>query len=1187
MPPMTTCAGCGAVASDDARFCASCGRPLLVADDERRVVTVLFADLVGFTTLSERLDPEQVKNLVDRCFERLAVDVVSFGGLVDKVVGDALVALFGVPIAHEDDAERAVRAALRMHDTLCEEAEALGVDLQLRIGVNTGEVLVGAMRTAGSVTAMGDVVNTASRLQTAAEPGEVLVGLATHAATHQTIAYEARGLIAAKGRGEPVDTWRAVAPTLPPGYRARRDDVPLVGRDHELSLLRRAVDTSVRHERALLVLLVGDVGLGKTRLADEVASWTTEAHGAVVREGRCLPYGEANVWWPVAEALRSGLALPDGQTHEQARDLVRGQLASLMRRRATDAEVQRTAEGLLTLMGYDAPAGTEPSTVREEAGRALSTYANASSMRQPLVLQLSDLHWADHALLDLIDDVFATVHHRPVVMVATARPALLDRWNPRPGRHNSLVLHLDPLGREASAELLEALVGSPISGGVADALLDRSGGNPFFLEELVNVLDGDPSAESVVVAELPNTLRGLVAARIDDLSAPLRSVVQDASVIGPRGPMAGLREMSRQLGRTGDIDAAMSRLVADEIMEFDGSAWAFRSDLIREVAYQMVTKADRAESHLGIARYIEDNAGTHQPRPPWLVEQLAHHYGTAVALAAELGPSGRTAGFPADLTERALGWVLEAAERARRDQALPTAVRLYGQALDLLGPVDRASLDTDDPTQVAHAAETLRLHLARAKAAAEGWDLALARCDVDEACALADQIDDRAAIARTLVVRGDVEQKEGDTCRAIDTLTLAADRFAELDDDRGRGAALRHRGMVELFDDRIADSEASATAALAAYDRSGDTAGRAWASQNLAWTAFITGRPEAADRHLEVAIELFSEVVDTRGLAWSLGLLAWVRFQQGRVAEGGALAEQVLAEAEARSDPWATGMMLLLIASIRLWAGRTAEAVDLAERSLRHFESISDRYGTSAAGAVLGRALVMVGRVEEGFDLLARSQDSRAIGRLVRVAAAVQVGDRQHLQPYDDEELRALGDPQSAIASALVALQRGDVAAAAGLLDPLDPIDPLEAGAGPSLVAARALLGACRFDGRASGLASALAGDDNATYLDRAMAEVAAALEAAASPGGAPADGPSRVAGAAQHIAAASDLVADTGDRAARAVVALAAASVARRTRASDADDLAATAGQALTKLGIDGAGWTCLFDLALSPVAI
>lgn len=288
------CSTCGTPASDGARFCPGCGRALHGVDDERRVVTVLFADLVGFTTLSERLDPERVKNLVDGCFDQLAAEVTAFGGQVDKIVGDAMVALFGAPVAHEDDAERAVRAALRMQATLATGSHDLGEALQIRIGINTGEVLVGAMRAAGSITAMGDVVNTASRLQSAARPGEVLVGRSTHGATDQAIAYESHGLVDAKGLEKPVETWRAVAPISTPGFRARRLDVPLVGRDHEIGLLRHAVGSSIDNDRALLVLLVGDVGMGKSRLADEAADWARSIHGAMIREGRCQ-IGRAHV----------------------------------------------------------------------------------------------------------------------------------------------------------------------------------------------------------------------------------------------------------------------------------------------------------------------------------------------------------------------------------------------------------------------------------------------------------------------------------------------------------------------------------------------------------------------------------------------------------------------------------------------------------------------------------------------------------------------------------------------------------------------------------------------------------------------------------------------------------------------------------------------------------------------------
>lgn len=1174
------CAACGATATDDARFCASCGRPLRAVDDERRVVTVVFADLVGFTTLSERLDPERVKNLVDGCFDRLAADVTAFGGQVDKIVGDALVALFGAPTAHEDDAERAVRAALRMQETLREEAAELGQALQIRVGVNTGEVLVGAMRAAGSVTAMGDVVNTASRLQTSAEPGEVVVGPATHAATKGTIAYEPLGLLAAKGRDEPVERWRAVAPTSAPGYRARRAESPLVGRDREVGLLRHVSGSSMLHNRALMVLLTGDVGLGKSRLADEIAAWAETTHGAVRRGGRCLPYGEANVWWPVADALRNGLGVGDGDgdggERPEALAAVEAQVAVALGRPVADAEVARTTAGILTLLGHDL-AGADPASAREEAGRALGLYLGGLAQHRPLVLQISDLHWADDALLGLIDDVFAAVHHRPIVMLATARPTLLDRWSPRPGRHNSLVLHLDPLDRDAAAELLGSLVCEPVSPAVAEVMLDRSGGNPFFLEELVGLLDGaQVGSDAAKVAALPDTLRGLLAARLDDLDAETRSVLQNASVIGQQGTIAGLREMGHQVHRGEHVDQALTHLVADEIMEVTGHTWSFRSDLVREVAYQTITKADRALSHLGIARYVEDGPATRQPRPVWVIDQLAHHYGAAVALAAELGPVGRTATFPADLADQARRWVVEAAEGAKRDHALPTAVRLYGQALTLLGPPGAVPV-----------AEVAHLHLSRAAVAAEAWDLLTARADVDRAGNLISRADHPELWARALVIRGGIEQQEGDVPVAVASLTAAVAQFQALGDHKGRAEALRQLGMVQIFGGRVADAAESADAALAAFEQVGDRAGQGWAQQNLAWVAFVNGRTDDADQHAQASVDIFSDLGDGRGLAWSLGLLSWVRFQQRRVDEAAALGEQVLEEARSRNDPWATPMMTLLLASIRLWLGRTGEAVEMAGEALRLFQGIGDAYGGGQATAVLGRAMVMAGRVDEGFDLLGAAGSAPGatttdlgpgggqVARLSRVAVSIQVGEPERAVDViaEVELLRDTGTDDPAVLLGMHALQMGEIAEAGRFLraGPQPSSDP-------NLAAAQALFAAASGEGDAEALSDSVGALGGATYLDRSTAELAAALQAARR--GSAVD-------ASRRLEAARGLVDASDDLVSRAVVALTAAAVAGRMGWPDATDREQRAVGLVAELGIEPVGWERIAALAGAAVPV
>ncbi|HEY4378679.1 MAG TPA: adenylate/guanylate cyclase domain-containing protein, partial [Acidimicrobiales bacterium] len=811
------CPACGAPVPEGAKFCSACGREARPSRDERRVVTVLFGDLVGFTSLSERLDPEQVKNLVDQCFEQLAADVVAFGGQVDKVVGDAIVALFGAPVAHEDDAERAVRAALRMQATMGDLAEVHGSRLQMRIGVNTGEVLVGAMRAAGTTTAMGDVVNTASRLQTAARPGEVLVGPATHAATQAVIAYESRGSIAAKGRDEPVPAWLAGEALLPPGYRPRRIDVPMVGREHELGQLHHAVESAVVRERALFALLVGDPGLGKTRLAEEVGDWAGITHGARVLEGRCVPYGEANVWWPIAEALRRSCDVDSAAPEDDARRATAARVAAVYERPTHDPEVQRTVNGLLTIMGYETTKGADPGSVREEVVRSLVAFIDQSSRHQPVVLQLSDLHWADDLVLDLLGELFERLHHRPAVVLATARPSLLQRWTPPPGRHNALMMHVDPLDRTASRELLGTLLGGDPSAEVTEALIDRSGGNPFFLEELVQLIEGrtavhqgGDSRHVGPVSELPDTLRGLVAARLDGLSPEVCGVLQDAAVIGRSGTVQSLIEMAEKLRPHVDVASVVTELVDQEILVVECDEWSFRSDLVREVAYGLITKSDRARRHAGIARHIEEFVRPDDPHVASLVDRLSHHYGVAVELVDELGLSGQ---FPADLKERARRWITESARQARDEQVLATAVRLYSQALSLAGT---------EPS-----AERTSLLLGRAEAHEEAWELVAARADAELARDESDRSGYEVGVARALVLLGEVLQKEGDSPAATASLRDAAQRFATLGEAEGQGEALRQIGMVDLFRGQMAAAEESVTAAFDAFTSAGSVGGQA------------------------------------------------------------------------------------------------------------------------------------------------------------------------------------------------------------------------------------------------------------------------------------------------------------------------------------------------------------------------
>src|SRR5258708_6766779 len=438
-----TCPACGAAAPPDARFCPTCGHALVARPDERRVVSVLFADLVGFTSYSEFSDPEHVKALVEECFDALSADVIAYGGQVDKIVGDALIALFGAPVAHEDDAERAVRCALRMQHTLATLRDERELTVELRVGVNTGVVLVGALRAGGDYTAMGDVVNTASRLQTVAEPGQVVVGPDTHAATHHAVQYQPLAAPAVRAGPEPVEAWMALGAPAPPGPR-RRSPTPLVGRDPEVGLLTAILDTALTRSRAHLVLITGGAGVGKSRLASEVACRARDEHAAAVFEGQCVPYGE-DIWWPIAETIRTVCDVPANATHEVARDQVYAKVAKASRKPVDDAEVARTGRGLLYLLGFaEELHDLDPGRARDDPLRAGQALFGRLARERPVVLVLSDLHWADDLVLDLVDRLLSALRGSPFVLVATARPDLQDRWRPEPGRHNLSVLNLEP-----------------------------------------------------------------------------------------------------------------------------------------------------------------------------------------------------------------------------------------------------------------------------------------------------------------------------------------------------------------------------------------------------------------------------------------------------------------------------------------------------------------------------------------------------------------------------------------------------------------------------------------------------------------------------------------------------------------------------------------------------------------------
>ena len=1180
-PVTVTCPSCSASVPEGARFCPSCGHPLRTPSDERRVVTVLFGDLVGYTGLSETRDPEQVKNLVDRCFERLAADITSYGGRVDKVVGDAVVALFGAPVAHEDDAERAVRAALAMQRTLAEMTDDVGAPIRMRIGVNTGEVLVGALRAGGDYTAMGDVVNIASRLQTAAQPGQVVVGTDTWAATRAVVLYESLGGLHARGRFEPVPAWRAVEVVTPPGRRPRRLRGPLVGRSAELAMLCSALTASVTYRRPYLALVSGEAGMGKSRLVEEIVEHARDDHDALVLEGRSVPYGEANVWWPLAEALAAACGIVFGEDVPSAMDRCRAAVAAALDMPVDAPEVERTAGALLYLMGFQgAMSEVDPARAREEVARAVRVFIEGLAEKRPVALSIADVQWADPLVLELIDDLLDRLHRLPIVVLLTARPEVGDRWQPRPGRHNLVVLNLDPLEVGAASELLGSLLGSAPGADVATLLIERSGGNPFFIEELVALLTEVGAVEGPVealadlrgAANLPATLRGIVAARLDALPAEERGLLEDAAVLGRRGPVAALEALAeaRDLPHVGP---ALEALEARDLLYVDHGFVGFGSDLVREVAYGILTKAERARRHARLSAWLD--ARTSTDRGDELLEELARHASLAAELVAEVG---QVPGVPVDIRDRAVAALDQAAGRAEDRETHLVSARLYDQQLRLLG----------------HEPGPRRRHalVGRARAHTALWHHDTARADLEAAIAEARQAGDDVVVARALTVLGELEQNEGDVGASMSTLDEAVELWRRLGDRRGEASALRRQGMTSLFAGDPDAAEDSIGEALVAFQAIGSRKGIAWANQNLAWIAFTRGDVTLADERLDAAIALFGDIGDWGGLGWARGLQAYVRFTQGGVEEAEAIALQVLEEAGERGAAFGVAMMTVLLASIRLWQGHAEEAVERAGAAKREFAEVGDVWGECRAIGPLSRALLVTGRRAEAEAAISMARDltdrlpegslERDAAAVMAAELAVHMGEGTLALAYlgAGEDLRsahgAAGDREVSPILGTALLQAGRFDDALTILRRGAERNPGRPAIDAALVLAHAALG--RVDG-ARAHAQAVEEAGWATYLDRVIALIGLACAEIRA---------GDTAGALAAVDRACALADATDDILTGGIVALARSRVLEAAGAEGGADVAlADADSRLARIGIDAAGWDDLFRMATGTHAV
>ena len=650
---MQICTRCAQANPDDARFCNACGNSLVESarvGEERRIVSVLFVDLVGFTSRAEGLDPEDVRALLTPYYESVRDLIQEFGGTVEKFIGDAIMGIFGAPTTYGDDPERAVRAAFAVRDWAEQD------ELEVRIAVNTGEAIVELEARPGRGEAMvaGDVVNTAARLQTAAPVGSVLVGEDTYRSTRTAIDYRPAQPVTAKGKEAPVHAWLALRASAAVGERPVAP-VPMIGRERELEVLTGIWERVADEGRAHLVTVFGPAGIGKSRIALELSELVA-GQGARVIRGRSTPYGKSSPYSAFGQQVKQVARVFDSDDPAEARVKLVAAVAEL----AGPAAAEEHAPHLSALVGL----GAEDDVAdRETLFFSARVLVESLALESPTLLLFEDIHWADASMLDLLETFAARVREVPVLFVALARPELLTD---RPGWGGGLpaytALPLDPLTESSSKELAAQLLAeSNLSRERAVAVAETAEGNPLFIEELAASIAEKSTADP---GQLPTSVRAIIAARLDSLPPDERSLLVDASVVGRvfwRGALAEIApnvELSALLGSLETRDLirreAVSRIQGDQ-------QFGFKHSLIHEVAYKTLPRAARKERHAAVARFLEETTAIGQSS-----EALGHHW--------------REAGEP----DRAADFFVLAAEHAGRGWAKERALALYGEALELV-----------------------------------------------------------------------------------------------------------------------------------------------------------------------------------------------------------------------------------------------------------------------------------------------------------------------------------------------------------------------------------------------------------------------------------------------------------------------------------------------------------------------
>ena len=891
---------------------------------ERKLATVLFVDLVDSTELVSTIDPEVVRRRMSQFFDHVSNCIETHGGLVEKFAGDAVMAAFGIPRAHEDDAERAVRAGLAMLG----EMQELG--LQARVGVESGEIVADE---SDSTFATGEAVNLAARLQQAAQPGEMLIGPGAHGLTVGRIEVEELGPVQLRGREQALWTWRVLgtcdgAPTRPLGAR-------FVGRDAELALLENTWDRALRDRRAHLFTIYGEPGVGKSRLAAEFAG---ALEGATVLKGRALPYGEGITYWPLAEMVKAAAGISDDDPVAEAVEKLRACCED-----EAVADLLGLASGVLEAL--------EGERSQQEIAWAAREFVEQLAGVQPLVMIFEDIHWAEEPLLELIEHLAAWVRSSSLLLVCLARPELLDvRSGWGGGRVRATAIELEPLAPDESEELLEAL--SPdgeLAADVRAAVLEKTEGNPLFVEETVRMLA--EFGAGVMPERIPDSLHALIAARIDHLPAAGKALLQRASVVGRVFWLGALAHLAH------DVDPAEVEELLDDLLLRDfvlreprssisgEQAFRFKHVLIREVAYSGLSKSARADHHRRFAGWLRERAGDE------LLEIRAYHLDQACALLGEL--EGEP---PEELASEAAAALEDAGRRALARESNRSARSLLVRAVELEPTLERrfraarAALRLSDLPAVA-----VEMELVREAAEKDGER----------------RIQGRAltALAEVALMRdADVERSRELASRAIEILDPGP--------SEARYEALSALSRIGWWIGDLRESERLAREGVEMAQAIGRKDLEGGAADDLAYLYLERLDHEKAEQQIERSNQLAEQSGSIRHRAWVRRARAQLHLLRGELDE----AEQALDEArelfEEAGGETPKARTLMALAEVASRRGDLARAEKLLRESIRMLKPLGARGTLCELQRHLAQVLVRLGKIEEAERVALESRET-------------------------------------------------------------------------------------------------------------------------------------------------------------------------------------------------------------------